>query len=127
VSKGIDSKKDKTGAKVQMQVAHDIRVDDKIVIPKGTPAFGEITKVEKNGAFGKSGKLFGRVLFIQHGNINVPITGSFDERGQGATGATVAVAIAAGVFAAFVKGKNAELNEGTQINATIENDVELAL
>jgi hypothetical protein len=119
----VNSKEHRVGKRIEMQVADNIIVNDKIVLAKGTPAFGELTLSSPSGAFGKSGKMAGRLLYIQNGKENIPVTGNFDDRGASGTTATVAVAIVAGVFSAFVKGKNAVLEAGTEIIGNIERDV----
>ncbi len=118
----VNTKEDRVGKRVELQVADDIMVNNKMVLAKGTPAFGELTLSKKSGSFGKSGKMAGRVLYIKNGNENIPVTGNFDDRGKSGTGATVGVAVVAGVFLAFVKGKNAVLEAGTEMTATVERD-----
>jgi hypothetical protein len=118
----VNTKEHKVGKRVELQTADDILVNNKVVLPKGTPAFGELTLSKKSGSFGKAGKMAGRVLYVKNGNENIPITGTFDDRGKSGTGATVGVAVLAGVFSAFVKGKNAVLEAGTEIMGTVERD-----
>ena len=118
----VNSKEHKVGQRISMQVAKDVIVDGRTVLARGTPAFGEVTKVVKKGAFGKSGKMEARVLFIQANPENVKITGSFDEKGSSGTAATIGAAILVGVFSAFVKGKSAYIKSGTEVNATVETD-----
>jgi hypothetical protein len=118
----VNTKEHRVGKRVELQVADDIMVNNKMVLAKGTPAFGELTLSKKSGSFGKSGKMAGRVLYIKNGNENIPVTGNFDDRGKSGTGATVGVAVVAGVFSAFVKGKNAVLEAGTEMTATVERD-----
>lgn len=118
----VNSKEHKVGKRVELQLADDIVINNKIVLPKGTAAFGELTLAKKSGSFGKSGKMAGRLLYMKNGDQNIPITGTFDDRGKSGTGATVGVAVLAGVFSAFVKGKNAVLEAGTEITGTVERD-----
>ena len=119
----VNTKEHRVGKRVELQVADDVTVNNKVVLPKGTAAFGELTLSKKSGSFGKSGKMAGRMLYIKNGNENIPVTGNFDDRGKSGTGATVGVAVLAGVFSAFVKGKNAVLEAGTEMTATVERDV----
>jgi hypothetical protein len=118
----VNTKEHRVGKRVELQVADDIVVNNKTVLAKGTSAFGELTLSKKSGSFGKSGKMAGRILYIKNGNENIPVTGNFDDHGKSGTGATVGVAVLAGVFSAFVKGKNAVLEAGTEMIATGERD-----
>ena len=119
----VNSKENKVGNRVDFQVADDVMVNGKTVVARGTPAFGELTMTKKSGSFGKKGKLEGRLLYIKMQNENLPITGTFDDKGKAGTAATVAVAVVAGVFSAFVKGKNANMEAGTEVTGTLERDV----
>ena len=120
---GVNSKENKVGNRVDFQVADDVLVNGKTVIARGTSAFGELTMTKKSGSFGKKGKLEGRLLYIKTSTDNLPITGTFDDKGKAGTAGTVAVAVVAGVFSAFVKGKNAYMEAGTEVTGTLERDV----
>ncbi|MFN3286913.1 MAG: hypothetical protein ACK40H_00515 [Sphingomonadaceae bacterium] len=105
-----------------MRVAEPVRVDGHVIVPAGTPAVGEVTRVERKGAFGKSGKLDVRVLHLDLGENRIRLTGTNSDEGAGGTAATVAVAVVAGIFSAFVTGKSAELPVGTQMVGYLESD-----
>ena len=122
VTKEMSSKKNKAGQRVELRVANDVLVNNVIVLPKGTRAFGDLTLAKKSGAFGRAGRLGARLLYIENGTTNIPITGNFDDKGKSGTAATVAVAVLAGVFSAFVKGKNAVLAVDTEVTATVSHD-----
>ena len=119
----LSSKTTKTGQRFHLAVIEDVKLGDIVVIPAGAHAIGEVTNVTKKGAFGKSGKLDTRVLYVIINDRNVPLTGTSHEAGKGGTGATVAVAIAVGVFSAFVTGHSAEYPVGTEMTAFTESDL----
>jgi hypothetical protein len=58
------------------------------VIPRGTPAMGEVTWRTGKGAFGKSGKLEFSLRYIDLGGQHIPVTGDFRQEGEGNTLAT---------------------------------------
>lgn len=51
----LSSKFSKLGDRFEFLTTEDVKVNGQIVIPAGTRGVGEVTKVEKKGAFGKSG------------------------------------------------------------------------
>ncbi len=118
----LSSKSARVGQRFRMRVAEPVRVDGHVIVPAGTPAFGEVTRVERKGAFGKSGKLDVRVLHLDLGENRIRLTGTNSDEGEGGTAATVAVAVVAGIFSAFVTGKSAELPVGTAMVGYIESD-----
>jgi len=118
----LSSRRSREGDRFRLRVSEPVRVEGIIVIPVGTSAVGEVTKVVKKGAFGRSGKLDTRLLYVQMGDERIPLTGRANDEGEGGTGATVAVAVVAGVFSAFVTGTSAELPVGSILTAYVATD-----
>jgi hypothetical protein len=109
-TKGIEE-----GHKFRMTLVRDVMIGDYVVIPKGTPAVGEVTWKTGKGAFGKSGKMEVALRYLDMNGRHVPIEGKYRQEGEGNTAATVAGVIAAGVFAGFITGKSAKIPQaGTQ-------------
>jgi hypothetical protein len=105
------------GHKFRLSVVHDVKVGDQVVIPKGTPGFGEITWKTGKGAFGKSGKMEVELRYVELNGRRVPVSGKYRQEGEGNTVATVAGVIAAGVFAGFITGKSARIPQGRELKA----------
>lgn len=57
VAEEVNSSTHKEGDTFKLTVLNDVKIDQTVVIPRGTPAVGEITWRTGKGAFGKSGKL----------------------------------------------------------------------
>src|SRR4051812_44769212 len=53
----INSSTQTAGDTFKLTVLEDVKVGDTVVIPRGTPAMGEVTWRTGKGSFGKSGKL----------------------------------------------------------------------
>lgn len=123
LEEALSSKSVRVGQRFRMRVTEPVRVDGHVIVPAGTQVVGEVTRVERKGAFGRSGKLDVRVLHLDLGENRIRLTGSNSVEGEGGTAATVAVAVVAGLFAAFVTGKSAELPVGTQMLGYLESDM----
>lgn len=105
------------GHMFKLTVSQDVRLGDYVVIPRGTPATGEVTWLTGKGAFGKSGKM---EIDLRHVDLNgrrIPVTGHYRQEGEGNTVATVAGVVAVGVFAAFITGKSARIPQGRELKA----------
>ncbi|GAA0335230.1 hypothetical protein GCM10009087_51990 [Sphingomonas oligophenolica] len=113
----VNSKKIKVGQRFDLTVANDVMLGTVIVIPRGTPAVGEVTYRTGKGAFGKSAKIEVDMRSIQLGGQIIPITGHYREEGNGNTGAAVGAVVAVGVFGAFVTGHSAILQQGREFKA----------
>jgi hypothetical protein len=122
LQEGLSSKTTKVGQRFQLKTSDPVKVNGIVVIPVGTPGTGEVTKVVKKGAFGKSGKLETRLLYVRVGDESIALTGTSNEAGEGGTGATVAVAVIAGVFSAFVTGTSAEYPVGAIMTGFVATD-----
>ncbi len=105
------------GHKFGLSVVDDVRLGEKVVIPRGTAAFGEVTWLTGKGAFGKSGKMEIELRYIDLNGRRIPISGKYRQEGEGNTVATVAGVIAASVLAAVITGKSARIPQGRELKA----------
>ena len=123
VSQEVNSSTHRAGDTFALTVLNDVRVGDTVVIPRGTPAQGEITWRTGKGAFGKSGKIEFSLRHIDLGGQRVPVTGDYRQEGEGNTIATGVGIIAVGVFAGFITGKRARLPMGRELMSQIAQPV----
>jgi hypothetical protein len=124
VSQEVNSSKNHQGDPVPLTVLNDVKIGDTIVIPRGTPAVGEVTWRTGKGAFGKSGKLEFVLHHIDLNGQRIPIAGEYRQEGEGNTIATGVAIIAVGVFAGFITGKRARLPMGRELMARIAEPVQ---
>ena len=136
VDRPLSSKTSKSGDEFSVYTCDDLVLEKNVLaVPKGGYALGEIDQVRKSGRFGRSGRL--RLLVTEIGAIDatkipVAIEGpaeSFDKKKMGlALGASAVGYIALGgpvglVGGIFVKGKDAEIPEGSEFIVTSIEDV----
>lgn len=123
VSAEVNSSTHRAGDVFALTVLNDVRIGDTVVIPRGTPAQGEITWRTGKGAFGKSGKLEFSLRHIALGGQRIPVTGDYRQEGEGNTIATGVGIIAVGVFAGFITGKRARLPMGRELMSQVAQAV----
>lgn len=121
----LSSRTNVKGDLFEMVVAADVRVGERVLIPAGSRAVGELTRCEPKGAFGRSGKIEARALYVVIGNRTIRTTGLLAARGEGAPAETVLATVAAGALSFIVTGKSATLAAGTAMAATLDQDVEI--
>lgn len=119
-------KKLKTGHRFHLEVAENVLVDGHIVIPAGTPAFGEVTDVRNKGMWGKSGHINARVLYALVNGRQIRLTGNFDDKGVTGTAGVVGAVALVPVAGFFMTGTSARLPIGTPIKAFVDEDVPLS-
>lgn len=111
------------GDTFKLTVLNDVKLGETVVIPRGTPAVGEITWRTGKGAFGKSGKMEFSLRYIDLKGERIPVTGDFRQEGEGNTVATGVGVIAIGVFAGFITGKRARVPVGRELMAQLAQPV----
>ena len=120
----VGSKISKEGDPVEFAAAEDVIVDNVLLIPTGSKAFGTVTKAKKAGAFGKDGRLEMDFKTI-HGfdGTELPLclgekAVEENKRVAAAAGASFAGVVLLGpiglVGGAFIKGKNIVIEEGSK-------------
>lgn len=113
------------GQRFALQVADDVTVDDKVLIPKGTPATGEVEAISGKGMFGKPARLVLQPLFVEVGGHRVNLVGDAEHRGKDATAGAAAVTLIT-PLGLFITGKTAVVPAGTPLFARVRSDVTLA-
>ena len=118
----------KVGQRVQLEVAQDVLLNGRVVIPARAPVDGVLTEVRNKGMWGKSGHLAARILYMTVYGRQIRLSGTFDEKGS--AGGVGAVAVSAFVFLPagfFMTGTSAKVPAGTVVNSFLEEDVPLAM
>jgi hypothetical protein len=106
------------GTKFRLTVVNDVRIGQYIVIPRGTPAVGEVTWKTGRGAFGKSGKMEIELRYIDLNGRMIPVSGHYRQEGEGNTVATAAVVIGLSIIGGgLITGHSAVIPEGRELKA----------
>ena len=111
----------------RMRVAQDVRIGDRVVIPAGTEATGQVVHAAKSGGGGKAGELILAARSIKLAEGEVKLRSGFGASGRQRIGAALATSIAVGVFGLMVHGKDLVLPAGTPLSARVAADTELPL
>jgi hypothetical protein len=119
----LNSQENKTGQQFDLETAEDILVDGRVVVPRGTPAVGELTLVKKKGMWGKSGKLEGRFISIKARGVEIPIRGTLNDKGVTGTAGVVGAIVVLPIAGFFVTGTSADIPAGSTFSAKTESDV----
>lgn len=121
----LSSEKNAKGDLVRMTVARDVIIGGVMVIPQGAEAVGELTRAERKGAFGASGKLEARMLYIIVDGSTYRLGGAISVNGRSGTTEAIATGIAVGTLAFVVTGRRAEIAAGTAVTAYLDRDAHL--
>ena len=111
------------GQRIPLQVADDVALNSSVIIPRGTPAVGEIESVTAKGMFGKAAKFTLRPLFVEVNGRRFNLRGTHREAGSKATAAAAIATVLVGGLGLIITGKSAELPQGSILNAELRDDV----
>jgi hypothetical protein len=125
VAQEVNSTTQDAGDTFALTVLNDVKIGDTTVIPRGTPAVGEVTWRTGKGAFGKSGKLEFSLRFIDLNGQHIPVTGDYRQEGEGNTVATGVGIIAAGLLGGLIiTGKRARVPTGRELMSEVAQPVQ---
>lgn len=119
----ISSQDNHAGDRFDLEVAEDVLLNGQVVVPRGSPAVGQITVVRKKGMWGKSGRLETRIVSVRAHGMDIPLRGAVGDRGKAGTAGVVASALFLPVAGFFVTGTTASLPPGSTAMAQTEADL----
>lgn len=117
----------KVGQRFQLRVVSDVEVNGVVVIPAGSPAWGELTSVRNKGMWGKSGKLEARLLFVRVNGRQIRLAGTFDDKGITGTAGVVGAVALLPIAGFFLTGTSATFPMNGAVKGFVDEDVPLAI
>ncbi|ALJ11865.1 hypothetical protein [Sphingopyxis macrogoltabida] len=121
----VTTKTHLAGHRFKLRVDKPVVIDGVVVIPVGATAWGEVLTVKKSGNVGKAGSLEAKLLYVESGALQIPISGANAAKGAGGGGETALGVLALGPLGLFAKGNNAKIKAGELMTGFVEQDTEL--
>jgi len=116
------------GQRFDLETVDDVSLNGVIVIPRGSPAIGEVSLVKKKGMWGKSGRIQTSLISVRANGREVPLRGgTANEKGDTGTAGVIASIAVIPIAGFFVTGTSATLPMGTPANGMIIADLPLAM
>ena len=133
IGRTMSSKDAKTGETVDFEVLEDIKIGEKIVIPRGAVALATVTNAKPRGRLGKGGKLDINVDSVRlTTNEKIALRAVKETKGGSHTGAMTGAIVASSIlffpaapFFLFMKGKDISIPKGTEVTAYVNGDIPL--
>lgn len=123
----VSTKVNVPGDRFYLDVAESLSYRGQVVIPAGAVAVAEVASVQRNGHFGKKGKLEIRLLYIDTPNGPVRLSGQANDEGTSGTITSVATIMFASALGFLVHGTSAQLPPGTAVRAYLAEDLRFAV
>lgn len=129
----LNSKNNKTGETFDFQIAENVFIDNKLIIPANSEGVGEITKAKKASILSRSGKLeieFKSVSTLDGTSLNLILGEKAEEEnkrlyvavGAGILGLIILSSPVGLVLGALIPGKNVKIEEGTEMFLQVKED-----
>ncbi len=116
----------KVGQRVQLEVAQDVMLNGRVVIPARSPVQGVITLVRNKGMWGKSGAIHLTVNSMTINGTSIRLKGDMDSRGETGTAGVVGAIVVLPIAGFFVTGTSAEMALNMPGRAFLDQDIALA-
>lgn len=113
----LTTKDNKAGDRIYLEVAESLVFRGQIVVPVGSLAVGEVVRSERNGHFGKKGKLEIRLLHVQTPSGPVRLTGRSYDEGKSGTAASVATMVLVSGLGFLIHGTSGKIEAGSNVIA----------
>ena len=118
-------KKLKVGQRVQLEVAQDVLLSGRVVIPARAPVEGVLTEVRNKGMWGKSGGIHLAIKSVNINGTTIRLKGDMDSRGETGTAGVVGAIAILPVAGFFVTGTSAEMPLNMPGRAFLDQDIAL--
>jgi hypothetical protein len=119
----VSTRTAKPGDKFVLRVDEPVIVEGVTIVPAGAKAWGEVLAAEQSGHAGKAGRISARLLSVEAGGRQVPISGESKARGESGANQVALSALALGPFALLARGNNAKLKAGEIFSAYLDADM----
>jgi hypothetical protein len=113
---------------VHLEVTEDVKLGDVVAIPRGPTATGHVVEVEPRRRLGRSGKLNFMVDYVKAPDgTNLRLRASSTRKGEDKTGTVIVGTVLLSPLFLIMRGKDINIPKGTQFNAYVDGDREIAL
>ena len=116
----------KVGQRVQLEVAQDVLLNGRVVVPARSAVEGVLTHVRNKGMWGKSGAIQLQIKSVNINGSEIRLKGDMDSRGETGTAGVVGAIAILPLAGFFVTGTSAEMPLNMPGRAFLDQDIALA-
>ena len=122
----ISSRDSKPGDRVYLEVAESVSFRGQVVIPVGSPVFGEVSVMQRNGHFGRKGKIGVRLIQVETPSGPIRLGGDAYKEGHSGTAASVATIVLVSWVGFVIHGTSAKVMPGSPVDAFLAEPLNFA-
>jgi hypothetical protein len=107
------------GLRFPLETIDPVIVDNAVVIPAGTQAWGEVVDAEPPGTGGRGGRISARLLYIEAGDRQVRVDGNASTETRRSSRDVTALSASIGPFALLARGHDARIKAGARVTGFV--------
>ena len=119
----LSSRDNRVGDRFSLEVAEPLVYRGQVVVPAGSPAVGEVMRIERNGAAGKRGRMAVRLLSVQTPSGPIRLSGKAERAGTGQGLLAIGGAAVIAWPMIFIHGTSARLPADSWVTAYLADDL----
>ena len=119
VTSEINTKDNKAGDRVYLEVAESLTFRGQTIVPAGAPVIAEVSRVQRNGHFGRKGKLEIRLVRMETPFGPVRLAGTEYDEGTSGAVASIATFTLVSPLGFLIKGTSGYIEPGTTFTARL--------
>ncbi|MEA3389605.1 hypothetical protein [Sphingobium sp. CCH11-B1] len=119
----ISSKDNLPGERIRLEVAEPIVFGHQTIIPAGSPAFAEVAMTQRNGHFGRKGKIEIQLVEVMTPYGPARLTGSGYDEGKSGTAASIGTMLFLTSLGFLIHGTSGYIPAGTVVNGQLNSDL----
>lgn len=119
----LSTRNNRPGERFFLQLAEPLVYRGQVIVPAGSPAVGEVVRIERNGAAGKRGEMAVRLLYAQTPSGPVPLWGKAERAGNSQKTLAIGGAAVVAWPMIFIHGTSARLPADSTVMAYLAEDL----
>ena len=123
----VSTKDNKAGDRFYLEVAENLSYRGQVVVPAGSVAVGEVARVQRNGHFGKKGKVDIALLYVQTPAGPIRLTGKSNDEGTSGAITSFATIALVSPLGFLVHGTSARIPAGALVRGYLAQDLRFAI
>lgn len=119
----VNTREAKLGDRVYLEVAEPITFQGQIVIPAGAPVVGEVATLQRNGHFGRKGKVSVRLIEVQTPSGPIRLTGDAYDEGISGTAVSIGTIMLVSPLGFLVHGTSGNIPANSTVKAYLAENM----
>ncbi len=119
----VNTKETRLGDRVYLEVAEPVSFRGQVVIPRGAPVVAEVTTLQRNGHFGRKGKVSVRLVEVQTPSGPVRLSGNAYDEGISGTVVSIGTFVLVSPLGFLIHGTSGNIPANATVHAYLAENM----